>query len=210
MTDRIIETLDDIDEGCAHLGAIEPRFARARALTGRPPLRRHGGGFPALLRAICAQQLSVAAAESVWTRLSEAGAADPQALARLGDEELRACGLSRPKIRYARALAEADLDYGALARMPEGEAVRELTAIKGIGVWTAEIYLMFSVGRADVFAPGDLALQEATRALFELPERPGEKALRARAEAWSPWRAVAARLLWSYYRVAKRRDGIME
>jgi DNA-3-methyladenine glycosylase II len=94
--------------------------------------------------------------------------------------------------------------------MPEDEAIAVLTAVKGIGIWTAEIYLMFSIGRADVFAAGDLALQEAARMLFDLPERPAEKALRTQAAEWSPWRGVAARLLWAYYRAAKQRDGISE
>ena len=210
MTARIIETEADIAEGCAHLARIEPRFAAALAQTGQPPLRRRPGGFAALLRAICAQQLSVAAAEAVWTRLAAAGADCPLGIRHLDDDTLRACGLSRPKIGYARALAEAGLDYDALAQMPEAEAVATLTRVKGIGVWTAEIYLLFSVGRADVFAPGDLALQESARALFALPERPKEKPLRAMAAAWSPWRAVAARLLWSYYRVETARDGITE
>lgn len=128
----------------------------------------------------------------------------------MDDAALAACGLSRPKIRYARALAEADLNYDLLAKQTEDAAIAELTAVTGIGTWTAEIYLMFSVGRADVFAAGDLALQEAARLIFGLPERPAEKDLRALAEDWSPWRSVAARLLWAYYRVAKQREGITE
>ncbi len=139
-----------------------------------------------------------------------AGADDPAVVVTLSEDRLRGCGLSRPKARYAHALAEAEIDYGALAAMPEDEAIAALTAVKGIGVWTAEIYLMFSIGRADVFAPGDLALQEAARILVDLPGRPAEKALRARAAEWSPWRGVAARLLWAYYRAAKRREGISE
>ncbi|MFQ5567720.1 MAG: DNA-3-methyladenine glycosylase family protein [Paracoccaceae bacterium] len=210
MTGRIIETQADIIEGCDWLARAEPRFGRALALTGTPPLRRRQGGFAALLHSICAQQLSVAAADSVWARLCAEGADDPAVMRALDEDELRACGLSRPKARYARALAEADIDYRALASMPEDEAIAALTAVKGIGVWTAEIYLMFSIGRADVFAPGDLALQEAARMLFELPERPTEKALRAHAAGWSPWRGVAARLLWAYYRHAKNREGISE
>ena len=209
-SERIIETEADILEGSRWLARAEPRFAHALEVAGTPPLRRREGGFPSLLRTICAQQLSVAAADSVWRRLCERGAHDARVLAGLSEDELRSCGLSRPKIRYARAIAEADLDYGALARLPEDEAIASLTRLPGIGVWTAEIYLMFSVGRADVFAPGDLALQEAARLLFGLPERPDEKALRRRAGGWSPWRGVAARLLWSYYRVAKQREGIVE
>lgn len=210
MTGRIIETEADILEGCEFLARTEPRFARALELTGPPPLRRREGGFPALLRTICAQQLSVAAADSVWSRLCAAGADHPDALRALPEDDLRRCGLSRPKIRYARAIAAADLDYLALAALAEDEAIARLTTLPGIGVWTAEIYLMFSVGRADVFAPGDLALQEAARILFDLPARPDEKALRTQAAGWSPWRGVAARLLWSYYRVAKQREGITE
>jgi len=210
MTGRIIETQADISEGCDWLTSAEPRFARALELTGTPPLRRRQGGFAALLHTICAQQLSVASADSVWVKLRAAKADDPAILLTLTEDSLRACGLSRPKARYARALAEAEIDYPALASMAEDEAIATLTAVKGIGVWTAEIYLMFSIGRADVFAPGDLALQEAARMLFDLPERPAEKALRARAAGWSPWRGVAARLLWAYYRLAKRREGISE
>jgi DNA-3-methyladenine glycosylase II len=117
-------------------------------------------------------------------------------------------GLSRPKMRYARALAGAGIDYAALGAMPDADVVRTLVAVPGIGVWTAEIYAMFSLGRADVFAPGDLALQEAARILFDLPDRPSERQLRAMAQDWSPWRAVAARALWAYYRVARGREGI--
>lgn len=210
MTARLIETEEDVAEGAAWLARREPRFAEALALTGALPLRRREAGFRALLNTICAQQLSVAAADAVWRRLEDAGATEAHAIAALDDEALRACGLSRPKIRYARALAEADLDYDALETLPEEDAIAALTAVKGIGVWTAEIYLMFAVGRADVFAPGDLALQEAARILFAFEERPSEKALRRMAEDWSPWRGVAARLLWAYYRHARGRAGIVE
>ena len=210
MTDRLIETHDDVAEGAAWLAAREPRFAAALERTGPLPLRLREGGFPALLQAICGQQLSVASAAAVWSRLCERSATDPAVLRAMDDQALRDCGLSRPKIRYARAIAEAGIDYDALARMPEAEAVAALTAIRGIGTWTAEIYLMFAVGRADVIAAGDLALQESARAIFDLPARPTDPELRAMAEPWSPWRAVAARLLWSYYRVIKNREGISE
>ncbi len=124
------------------------------------------------------------------------------------DASLRAVGLSRQKMRYARALAVADLDFEGLRGLATDEVVARLVALPGIGPWTAEIYAMFSLGRADVFAPGDLALQEAARMLFSLEARPSERALRAMAQAWSPWRSVAARLLWAYYRVEKQREGI--
>jgi DNA-3-methyladenine glycosylase II len=123
-------------------------------------------------------------------------------------EDLRAEGLSRQKATYALALAEAGIDFTALRDMPTDEVIKTLVAVKGIGIWTAEIYAMFSLGRADVFAPGDLALQESAKVLFELEERPKDRALRQMAEVWSPWRSVAARLLWAYYRVDKNREGV--
>jgi len=208
MVGRIIETLDDVAEGAAHLAAVEPRFARALELTGPLPLRRHDDGFATLFSAIVSQQVSTAAATAIWNRLIEIEAHEPAGLLAATDEMLRSAGLSRQKIAYGRAIAAAGLDFAALRTMPDAEVVAELVRIKGIGAWTAEIYVMFSLGRADVFAPGDLALQEAAARLFELPERPREKALRAMAEAWSPWRAVAARLLWAYYRVSVGREGV--
>ena len=130
-------------------------------------------------------------------------------MAAASDEDLRVAGLSRQKARYGRALAQAGIDFSALRGAPDVDVVRSLVAVPGIGVWTAEIYAMFALGRADVFAPGDLALQEAARMLFGLEARPTDKALRAMAEAWSPWRSVAARILWAYYRVAKEREGVI-
>ena len=129
-------------------------------------------------------------------------------LAQASDEDCRAAGMSRQKARYGRALAQSNIDFDALRDMPDAQVVATLTAVPGIGTWTAEIYAMFALGRADVFAPGDLALQEGARLLFDLPERPRKRDLRTLALRWSPWRAVAARLLWAYYRVAKQREGI--
>lgn len=210
MTGRIIEGPEDVAEGAAWLAAREPRFAAALDRVGALPLRRRSGGFPALLQAICGQQLSTASAAAVWNRLRRARATEAAAVARLDDQALRDLGLSRPKIAYIRALIAAQIDYPALAVMPEDQAIATLCAVKGVGPWTAEIYLMFAVGRADVLAAGDLALQEAARMIFELTERPSEPALREMARDWSPWRAVAARLLWAYYRAEKKREGILE
>lgn len=208
MVGRIIETPDDVAEGAAQLAAIEPRFARALALTGPLPLRRQQDGFATLLSAIVSQQVSTASAAAIWARLTGIEAHSPEGLLAASDEALRAVGLSRQKIAYGRSLAAAGLDFAALRTLPDAEVVAELVRLKGIGIWTAEIYAMFSLGRADVFAPGDLALQEAAARLFELPARPREKELRAMAEAWSPWRSVAARLLWAYYRVSVGREGV--
>lgn len=210
LVGRIIETDACVAEGADWLAAREPRFAAALTETGPLPLRRREDGFAALLSAIVSQQLSVAAANGIWNRLEAADALAADRVRAMPDELLLSCGLSRPKLRYVRALCSAELDYAALRGLPDGAVIERLVALPGIGVWTAEIYAMFSLGRADVFAPGDLALREAARVLFDLPDRPPEKDFRQMAEAWSPWRSVAARLLWAYYRVAKNRDGITE
>jgi len=208
MTGRIIVSDACVAEGAAWLAEREPRFAMALTETGPLPLRRKPDGFAELVSAIVSQQVSVASANAIFARVVEAGLTRPEAVRAATEDALRACGLSRPKMRYLRALAEADIDYGALRAAPTDEVIATLTGVTGVGVWTAEIYAMFSLGRADVFAPGDLALQEAARVLFDLPDRPKPAAFRAMAEEWSPWRSVAARLLWSYYRVAKAREGI--
>lgn len=205
---RIIHSDACIAEGAAHLATVEPRFAMALDTVGTLPLRRRKDGFAALVDAIVSQQVSVAAADAIYGRLKDANLIGPRKIMWASDEDLRACGLSRQKIRYVRALAEARIDFNALRSAPTEQVITELTAVPGIGVWTAEIYAMFSLGHADVFAPGDLALQESARILFDLDERPREKAFRTLAEPWSPWRSVAARLLWAYYHVAKDREGI--
>lgn len=208
MVGRIIHSAACVAEGAEWLARRDPRFSYALSLTGPLPLRRREDGFAALLSSIVSQQVSVASAQAIWARLEGAGMVDPSAMARTSEEDLRALGLSRQKARYGRALAAAGLDYAALRDMPEEEVIATLVKVPGIGRWTAEIYAMFALGRADVFAPGDLALQEAARLLFDLPARPDEKALRTMALDWQPWRAVAARALWAYYHVAKQREGI--
>ena len=209
MVGRIIETEADVAEGAAWLAAAEPRFAAALALTGPLPLRRRADGFGTLF-----------VGDRQPAGVDGGGGGDLGAAR--GDGRARAGGGARRSRRGAarrRAVAAEDrlrprrspaagLDFAALRGLPDAEVVAALTRIKGIGVWTAEIYAMFSLGRADVFAPGDLALQEAAARLFELPARPRERELRAMAEAWSPWRAVAARLLWAYYRVGTGREGV--
>lgn len=209
QTARLIETDADVAEGAAWLCARDPRLAAACAQTGPLPLRRRADGFPALLQAIVGQQVSTASAAAIWARVEAAGLTDPAQVLAAGEEGLRAQGFSRPKIRYALALAGADLDYVALRQAPDAEVIATLVAQKGIGLWTAEIYAMFALGRADVLAAGDLALQEAARVLYGLDARPAEAALREMAQAWTPWRAVAARILWAYYRVVKNREGTL-
>ncbi len=204
----LIETQEDILNGLDFLGKVEPKFAEAIRVSGDLPLRRREGGFNALLEMILSQQVSVASANAISKRLGEAGYKDQNKLARSTEEKIRACGVSRQKARYIHALAKSDLNYEELHKLPDNDVIKTLTSIPGIGIWTAEIYLMFSMGKRDVIAAGDLALQESTKLLFELPQRPSEKELREMATKWSPWRSVAARLLWAYYRVEKSREGV--
>ncbi|MEL6570430.1 MAG: DNA-3-methyladenine glycosylase 2 family protein [Pseudomonadota bacterium] len=208
MTRRTIETDADLVEGAAYLADIEPRFADVLPEVTPLPLRRKPEGFSEVLAAIMGQQVSTASAQAICQRLADARLDQAAAVQNATEEDLRACGLSRQKIRYAHALAEADIDYAALRGMSDAAVLETLTAVTGVGVWTAEIYLKFSLGRADAFAAGDLALQIAAQDLFDLADRPTPSALRALAEPWSPWRSVAARILWAYYRVRKQRDGI--
>jgi len=205
---RIIETDADVAQGMAALAAMCPRMKAAYAITGPLPLRRKPDGFAQLLSAIIGQQVSIASASAIWGRMQDAGMVTPQACAAASEEDLRALGLSRQKARYTGELARADIDFIALRDLPSADVIKTLVAVPGIGPWTAEVYTMFSLGHADVFAPGDLALQEAAKVLYDLPERPKERAFRVMAEEWAPWRSVAARLLWAYYAVLKKREGI--
>ena len=208
MEERIITSQECISEGLAALAKLEPKFNQIIKTIEEIPLRRTSEGFDRLLSNIVSQQLSVAAADAIWNKIELAGLNKIQKIRKVSDQELRDVGLSKQKIKYVRSLANANINYRSLRTMPTSQVVNELTQVSGIGNWTAEIYAMFSLGRADVFAPGDLALQEATRVLFNLPERPSEKNLRSMAKDWSPWQAVAARLLWSYYNQQKKREGI--
>jgi len=181
---RIIQTEDCVAEGAAWLAAREPAFARVLEKIGALPLRRKPDGFRALLDAIVGQQISIAAANGIWQRMLGAGGCSAAGMRRASDDTLRACGLSRQKIAYARALAASDISFRALRQMPDEAVIARLVEIRGIGTWTAEIYAKFALGRADVFAAGGLALQEAARVLFDLPDRPTERQMRALAERW--------------------------
>ena len=205
---RIIHDQTCLQEGAAWLGAREPRFAMAYEMAAPLKLRRFPDGYDRLLSSIVSQQVSVAAAETIWRRMVAQGLTSPEAVLAAEDATLRGVGLSGQKVRYAKALAAEGIDYHALRTLPTEEVIQKLVHVPGIGRWTAEMYAMFALGHADVFAPADLALQEGVRMLWDLPDRPKERALREMAEAWSPWRAVAARILWGYYHVVKSREGV--
>ena len=201
-----ISSLEDIERAVVQLDI--PEFHAIHKTCSPVPLRRKPPGFASLLQAIVGQQVSVASAAAIWERIQAAGLSCEIALAQASEVQLAGLGLSRPKIRYAKALALSGLDYERLAVLPDAEVVSRLTAITGIGRWTAEVYALQALGRADVFPHGDLALREAARQVFHLPARPSETEMRALAENWAPFRAVAARLLWAYYKHHKSQEGI--
>jgi DNA-3-methyladenine glycosylase II len=192
------------------LAAADPALARAHAHTPVFEWRLRPGGFEGLFRMIVEQQVSVAAAASIWRRVVEGlgGDVTPEALLRHDVEALRGFGLSGQKAKYgteiARAQTEGRIDLGHMQTLDDAEAVAALTAIKGVGKWTAETYLMFCEGRLDVFPGGDVALQEAMRWADGADTRPNEKQAYARAEVWRPHRGVAAHLLWGWYGGVRR------
>ncbi len=190
--------------GIDAIAGREPGVARALEAVGYPETRIRPTGYKTLLRTIVGQQVSVAAATSMWNKLeAELGAEfTPSCLLKRDFDTLRACGLSRQKQGYARSLCElvesGELDFENLPADDE-EAIAELTRIKGIGRWSAEIYLLFAEGRADIWPAGDLAVQEGVKRLLELPTRPAEKATRELAAGWSPHRGAMAIFTWHYY-----------
>lgn len=200
----------DVAEACAALIAADPRLRPVAEIAGPLPLRRRAGGFEGLAAIITSQQISSASAGAIWGRLQ--AAVEPftaEQFRHTPETALQAAGLSRPKIRTLTGIADAvagGLDLEGLDRMAPEEALAALVALKGIGPWTAEIYLLFCVGHPDIFPAGDLALQSAVRHGLALEQRPTEKALRAIAADWSPWRGVAARLFWAYYRVRREAE----
>jgi DNA-3-methyladenine glycosylase II len=194
-----------VREGMDHLCGLDPRFAAARALYGDPPLRTMDEGFAALLRSIVGQQVSVFAARSIWDRVALAvNPVTPENLLRLADEELRACGLSNNKVRFARSLAldtvERRIVFETLADLDDETIVTTLTQAKGIGRWTAEIYMMFALGRPDVMPANDLGLIVAAQHLLKLRKRPEPARLLKLSKPWRPWRTVASLFLWHFRR----------
>ena len=188
-----------------HLAASDDDLARALRLVGKPPPRRRPPGFASLLWIIVGQQVSTASATAIWRRLCELGEPPTaEAFLALSDLQLKAAGFSRAKMVYGRDLAasilEGRLDLEALVEMGDDEVVASLTAIRGLGRWSAEVYLLFCLCRPDVLPADDLALLSAAQTVKRLTARPSPGALRAMAEPWRPWRSVAARLLWHYYR----------
>ncbi len=207
-----IRTEADLDAALAALVEAEPRFAAIIAKAGRPPLRRRPDGYAGLAATVVSQQLSTASAGAIWGRLTAAlEPFTPEAIITARPAKLARIGLSKPKIKalkeIARAVVRCEPDLTKLADIGAEDAHAALTAVHGIGPWTADIYLLACLGHADAWPAGDLALQEATRIAFGLSARPTTKEMMPLAESWRPYRAVAARVLWTYYRAVKGREG---
>ena len=208
----LFDSAQALDAGIAALAARDPVLAHLIALGARPSLRKREPGFEGLAWIVVGQQISTASAGAIWGRL-KAGLGDlsPEGIAATSDETLRGAGLSAAKMGTLRAIAAAvaagALPLDRLHEMSADEAHRALTAVKGVGPWTADSYLLFCLGHPDAFPAGDVALQEAARLAYGLETRPKGDALTALAERWRPWRGVAAKVLWAYYRLAKMREG---
>ena len=189
--------------------AIEKRFELIEDKAGLPEFLPREQGYKAFQKTIVGQQLSIASASAIWNRFLESGFTEGYKLSSAKDTELRAIGLSRQKIRYLKSLADSDIKYDDLDEFSNEKIIHLLTSIKGIGKWTAEIYLIFSLKREDVFPAGDLALQEATRLLLQLNTRPTEKEMRNLSESWKPFRSICALLLWNFYKHYKSRESTL-
>ena len=205
-----IETLEHVEEGLQALVRIDPRLAQVVAQAGEVPLRLSPPGFASLVSIIVSQQVSRASADAILGRLTKL--VDPlsaEGILAAGEDVFRAAGLSRPKQKTLLAIAQAvrdGLDLDHLCLLDADDAMARLTALHGVGPWTAEIYLMFSAGHPDIFPAHDVALQSAVGHALGIDPRPPAKELYRLAESWTPWRAVAARLFWAYYRGLRGRE----
>ena len=207
---RTIRSDDDIREGLAALAAADPRLPPVIAAAGPVPLRLIEPGFAGLAFIIVSQMISKASAAAIWRRMTLAGSASAEDYLRHEPETVALFGLSRAKAatlhNLARLVSTGEVDLDLVARIEPGAAMATLTALPGVGPWTAEVYLMFCGGHADIFPSGDVALQAAAATALQLPERPGARELARIAEDWRPWRSVAARLLWAYYSAKLHKD----
>ncbi len=207
---RRIVTLDDISEGLEALIRLDPRLSAVVERAGAVPLRLSEPGFASLVAIVVSQQVSRASADAILGRFRRLiDPLTPRAVLDAAEDVFREAGLSRPKERTVLALAQAveqGLDLVALAGQDGATAMRALTAVSGIGPWTAEVYLLFAAGHPDIFPAKDVALQSAVGHALGIDPRPGDRALARLAESWSPWRGVASRLFWAYYREMRGKD----
>ena len=188
---------------------LEKRFRLVERNFGLPSFDPREKGLVALKKTIVGQQLSIASAAAIWGRFIDADIKDEEILNNQADNQLRDLGFSRQKISYLKSLAKSGLDFDQMETMENEDVINILTGIKGIGLWTAEIYCIFSLRRLDIFPAGDLALQEAAKNLLNLENRPSEKEMRKIAESWVPYRSVCAIILWHFYRNFKSRESTL-
>ncbi|MDQ0321608.1 DNA-3-methyladenine glycosylase II [Pararhizobium capsulatum DSM 1112] len=210
---RIIRTHEDISAGLDGLVMLDARLEPVVQRAGPVPLRRSDPGYAGLANIIVSQMVSKASAAAIWRRMEERlETINSAGILAATDEDCRVFGLSRAKTEALRAVARAelagDIDLQAICLAEGRAAIRELSAIRGVGRWTAEVYLLFCAGHPDVFPVGDVALQNAVGHAFSMELRPSARELDQVTEAWAPWRSVAARLFWAYYAHAMHRDAI--
>lgn len=206
----VIRGEHDIAEGLAALMDLDPALRPVIEAAGPVPLRLSDPGFAGLAHIIVSQMVSKASANAIWSRMVAKGPVTPESFLAHAPDIVAGFGLSRAKTvtisTVARAIVEGELDLALLGDMPVDAAMARLVALKGVGPWTAEVYLMFCLGARDIFPAGDVALRAAVGHAFGLQERPSLTLTAQRAVLWRPWRSVAARLFWAYYAREMRRD----
>ena len=205
MIENTLNSQKDVNIGLNYLSKKEKCLANLISMINDFPLPKISSGFEALLKIIISQQLSTTAANSIWNKFIDSNLTSRTNILAANEQTLLSRGLSRQKCIYVKALANEDINYNDLAKKSSEEIVNRLTQIKGIGKWTAQIYCLFSLGKANIFPSGDLALQEAIKIIFGLKERPSEKEVIKIAENWDPWKSLAAHLLWDYYNKIKKK-----
>ena len=205
MIETSLHSKYNVQEGLDFLSSKDEKIANLIILNPNFSISKRCSGFKALLKTIISQQLSTSAANSIWLKFVKNELISRHKILEADQELLLSIGLSRQKYNYVKELAKQDINYHDLNLSSSEKVINRLIKIKGIGKWTAEIYCLFSLGHANIFPSGDLALQEAIRLLFDFNARPKEKEVSKISENWSPWKSLAALILWDYYGKQKKR-----
>ena len=205
MKEYTLDSKKVISQGLQFLSKKDKKLAKIFNPNTEISFKKRDSGFKALLKIIISQQLSTSAANSIWKRFIDNNIVSRSKILSSSDQTLLSLGLSKQKCSYVKGLAIQDINYDDLATMTSIEVINRLMEVKGIGRWTAEIYCMFSLGKANVFPSGDLALQESIKLVFGFQQRPSEKETLKFSDNWDPWKSLAAHLLWDYYRKIKNR-----
>tara|TARA_A100001011_G_scaffold385929_1_gene460830 strand:- start:334 stop:954 length:621 start_codon:yes stop_codon:yes gene_type:complete len=206
MIETTLNSTDLINKGLNFLSSKDKNLAKLVNSNFIFSFQKKETGFSALLKIIISQQLSTSAANNIWNRFVDSNLITKSKILSVNDQTLCSLGLSRQKCSYIKGLANEDINYDDLSNMSSLQIINRLTKIKGIGKWTAEIYCLFTLGQANIFPAGDLALQEAIKIVFGFQKRPTEKEVLELSMNWHPWKSLAAHLLWDYYRKMKNKD----